>query len=90
MLTAYDFPTAAILDVVGIPVIFVGDTLGQVILGYDSTIPGTMEEMLNHVRAVRRAVKKALLVGDLPFGSYQTPLEDGLRNAVRLIKRGRG
>lgn len=88
MLTAYDYPTAAILDAAGIPVIFVGDTLGQVILGYESTVPVTMDDMLHHVRAVRRAVKRALLVGDLPFASYHTSIEAGIRNAGRLVKEG--
>jgi 3-methyl-2-oxobutanoate hydroxymethyltransferase len=88
MLTAYDFPTAAILDQSGIPVIFVGDTLGQVMLGLGSTVPVTMQEMLHHIRAVRRAVKNALLVGDLPFASYHVSISDGIRNAGRLVQEG--
>lgn len=88
MLTAYDFPTARILDEAGIPVLLVGDSLGNVILGYDTTIPVTMEEMLHHTRAVVRGAKNALIVGDMPFGSYQTSVEDGVRNAVRFLKEG--
>ncbi|HVH65475.1 MAG TPA: 3-methyl-2-oxobutanoate hydroxymethyltransferase [Candidatus Acidoferrum sp.] len=88
MLTAYDYPTAAILDAAGIPVIFVGDTLGQVILGFETTVPVSMGDMLHHIQAVRRAVTKALLVGDLPFASYQVSIEEGIRNAGRLVQEG--
>jgi 3-methyl-2-oxobutanoate hydroxymethyltransferase len=88
MLTCYDYPTAVVLDRVGVPVIFVGDTLGQVILGLGSTVPVTMEDMLHHIKAVRRGVEQALLVGDLPFGSYQVSIEDGVRNAGRLVQEG--
>lgn len=88
MLTAYDFPTARILDDAGIPILLVGDSLGNVILGYDTTIPVTMEDMLHHTRAVVRGAKNALIVGDMPFGSYQTSVEDGVRNAVRFLKEG--
>ena len=88
MLTAYDHPTAQILDEAGIPVLLVGDSLGQVVLGYDSTIPVTMDEMLHHCRAVARGARNALLVGDMPFMSYQASLEDGLRNAGRFLKEG--
>jgi 3-methyl-2-oxobutanoate hydroxymethyltransferase len=87
MLTAYDYPTAAVLDEVGIPFIFVGDTLGQVILGYNSTVPVTMDEMIHHTKAVRRGVKNGLLIADLPFGAYFT-IDDGLRSAGRLVKEG--
>jgi len=88
MLTAYDYPTAQVLDEAGIPVLLVGDSLGQVVLGYDSTIPVTMDEMLHHTRAVARGAKNALIVGDMPFMSYQTSLEEGLRNAGRFLKEG--
>ena len=88
MLTAYDYPTAQVLDEAGIPVLLVGDSLGQVVLGYDSTIPVTMEEMLHHTRAVARGARNALIVGDMPFMSYQTSVEEGLRNAGRFLKEG--
>ncbi|MEO7803333.1 MAG: 3-methyl-2-oxobutanoate hydroxymethyltransferase [Actinomycetota bacterium] len=88
MLTAYDFPTAQILDEAGVPVLLVGDSLAQVILGYDTTLPVTMDEMLHHTRAVARGAKDALIVGDMPFGSYQVSVEDGLRNATRFLKEG--
>jgi 3-methyl-2-oxobutanoate hydroxymethyltransferase len=88
MLTAYDFPTARILDEAGIPVLLVGDSLAQVILGYETTLPVTMEEMLHHSRAVARGAKDALLVGDMPFLSYQTSTEAAIRNAGRFLKEG--
>ncbi|MCA1841170.1 MAG: 3-methyl-2-oxobutanoate hydroxymethyltransferase [Actinomycetota bacterium] len=88
MLTAYDFPTAKILDESGIPVLLVGDSLAQVILGYDTTLPVTMDEMLHHARAVARGAKEALIVGDMPFASYQISVEDGIRNATRYLKEG--
>jgi 3-methyl-2-oxobutanoate hydroxymethyltransferase len=88
MLTAYDHPTAQVLDEAGVPVLLVGDSLGQVVLGYDSTIPVTMEEMLHHTRAVARGARNALIVGDMPFMSYQASVEDGLRNAGRFLKEG--
>jgi 3-methyl-2-oxobutanoate hydroxymethyltransferase len=88
MLTAYDFPTARILDEAGIPVLLVGDSLAQVILGYETTLPVTMEEMLHHSRAVARGAKNALLVGDMPFLSYQTSTEEAIRNAGRFLKEG--
>jgi 3-methyl-2-oxobutanoate hydroxymethyltransferase len=88
MLTAYDFPTARILDRAGVPVILVGDSLAQSILGYETTLPVTMEEMLHHTRAVARGAADALIVGDMPFLSYQTSLEDGIRNAGRFLKEG--
>jgi len=71
MLTAYDYPTAQILDEAGIPVLLVGDSLAQTILGYETTLPVTMEEMLHHTKAVARGAKNALIVGDMPFLSYQ-------------------
>ena len=88
MLTAYDYPTAQILDEAGVPVLLVGDSLSQVVLGYDSTIPVTMDEMLHHTRAVARGARNALIVGDMPFMSYQTSIEEGLRNAGRFLKEG--
>jgi 3-methyl-2-oxobutanoate hydroxymethyltransferase len=88
MLTAYDFPTAQIVDEAGVPVILVGDSLAQVVLGYDHTIPVSVDEMLHHARAVARGARNALVVGDMPFGSYGTGVEDGLRNAVRFMKEG--
>lgn len=86
MLTAYDGFSAELLDRAGIPLIFIGDTLGEVMLGYPSTVPVTMDEMLHHCKAVRRSVKEAFVVGDLPFMSYQVSIEDGMRNAGRLMK----
>jgi 3-methyl-2-oxobutanoate hydroxymethyltransferase len=88
MLTAYDVQTAGILDEAGIPVLLIGDSLGQVVLGYDSTIPVTVDEVLHHCRAVARGARNALLVGDMPFMSYQASVEDGLRNAGRFLKEG--
>lgn len=88
MLTAYDYPTARILDQAGVPVILVGDSLAQTVLGYGTTLPVTMEEMLHHTRAVARGTTDALIVGDMPFLSYQTSIEDGIRNAGRFLKEG--
>lgn len=86
MLTAYDFPTARVLDDVGVPVILVGDSLAQTVLGYETTLPVTMEEMLHHTRAVARGARQALIVADLPFLSYQTSVTEGIRNAGRFLK----
>jgi 3-methyl-2-oxobutanoate hydroxymethyltransferase len=86
MLTAYDALSARLIDEAGIPLILVGDTLAEVMLGYDSTVPVTMEEMLHHTKAVRRGVTDALIVGDLPFMSYQVSVEEGMRNAGRFLK----
>ena len=88
MLTAYDFPTAQILDRAGIPILLVGDSVGNNVLGYEDTLPVTMEEMLHHTRAVARGAERAMVVGDLPFLSYQISLEEGVRNAGRLLKEG--
>jgi 3-methyl-2-oxobutanoate hydroxymethyltransferase len=88
MLTAYDYPTAMAEDQAGVDVILVGDSLGMVVLGYENTLPVTMEEMLHHSRAVSRGAKSALLVGDLPFMSYQVSAEDALRNAGRFLQQG--
>jgi 3-methyl-2-oxobutanoate hydroxymethyltransferase len=86
MLTAYDHSSAEILDDAGIPVLLVGDSLGMVVLGYDSTVPVTMDEMLHHTRAVRRGATRALVVGDMPFMSYQGSADEALRNAGRFLK----
>ena len=88
MLTAYDFPTAQILDEAGIPVLLVGDSVANNVLGYETTLPVTMDEMLHHARAVSRGAKEALLVGDMPFLSYQTSVEEAMRNAGRFLKEG--
>jgi 3-methyl-2-oxobutanoate hydroxymethyltransferase len=87
MLTAYDFPTAKILDDAGIPMILVGDSLGQVALGYESTVRVTMDEMLHHTRAVVRGTKRALVIGDMPFLSYSNP-EEATENAGRFLQDG--
>lgn len=87
-LTAYDYPFARILDGAGVDIILVGDSLGMVVLGYDSTLPVTMREMIHHTKAVSRAVKRALVVGDMPFGSYQISTERAFRNAKRFIQEG--
>lgn len=88
MLTAYDFLTARILDRAGIPVLLVGDSLGQTVLGYDSTLPVTMDEMLHHTKAVARGVTTALVVGDMPFMSYQSSQDEAIHNAGRFLKEG--
>jgi len=88
MLTAYDYSTAKIVDEVGIPLILVGDSLGMVVLGYESTIPVTMEDMLHHTRAVARGTKRAMVVGDMPFMTYHISTSDALRNAARFIQEG--
>lgn len=86
MLTAYDYSTAQIVDRAGIPLILVGDSLGTVILGYDSTIPVTMEDMIHHTKAVVRGTENALVVGDMPFMTYHISIEETLRNAARFIQ----
>ena len=88
MLTAYDYTTARILAAAEIPVILVGDSLGNVVLGYGTTIPVTIEDIVHHARAVSRGAPDQLLVGDLPFGSYQVSTEEALRNATRLLQAG--
>ena len=88
MLTAYDYPTAKILDEAGIPVLLVGDSLGSNVLGYENTLPVTMDEMLHHTRATVRGARNALVVGDMPFLSYQVSMEEGVRNAGRFLKEG--
>ena len=88
MITAYDYTSARIVDAAGIPVILVGDTLGQVVLGYDSTLPVTMDEMIHHTKAVARGAKQALIVGDMPFMSYQASTSEALHNAGRFLQEG--
>lgn len=88
MITAYDYTTARLADAADIPVVLVGDSLGMVVLGYDSTVPVTMEDMIHHVKTVARGTKKALLVADLPFMSYQIDPVQALTNAARLIQEG--
>jgi 3-methyl-2-oxobutanoate hydroxymethyltransferase len=88
MLTAYDYPTALAMDQVGIDVILVGDSLGMVVLGYENTLPVTMEDMLHHCKAVARGAKYAMLVGDMPFLSYQISLTEAVRNAGRFLQEG--
>ncbi len=88
VLTAYNAPIARLLDRAGVPIILVGDSVGMVEAGYDSTLPVTMDEMVYHTRAVARASEYALVVGDMPFLSYQVSIEDAKRNAGRLIKEG--
>ena len=86
VLTAYDYPTALIVDEAGVDIILVGDSLGMVVLGYDSTLPVTMDDMIHHTKAVARAVKHAMVIGDMPFMSYQISAEDALYNAGRFIQ----
>jgi 3-methyl-2-oxobutanoate hydroxymethyltransferase len=87
-LTAYDYPTARIVDEAGIDVVLVGDSLGNVMLGYGNTVPVTLDEIMIHLKAVRRAVQRALLVADMPYGSFHTGPDDAVRNALRLVKEG--
>jgi 3-methyl-2-oxobutanoate hydroxymethyltransferase len=88
MLTAYDYSTAKLVDEAGIPLILVGDSLGMVILGYDSTIPVTIDEMIHHTKAVVRGTKQAMVIGDMPFMTYQISPSDALRNAARFMQEG--
>ncbi len=87
-LTAYDYSTARVVDEAGVDMILVGDSLAQTMLGYENTLSVTVDEMLHHVRAVRRGVKMALLLADMPFGSYQADIGDAIRNAARFVKEG--
>ncbi len=88
MLTGYDYPTALALDQAGIDAILVGDSLGMVVLGYENTLPVTMEDMLHHCQAVARGAKTSLLIGDMPFMSYQASTEEAVRNAGRFLQKG--
>lgn len=88
MLTAYDYVTAKIVDRAGVPLILVGDSLGMVVMGYESTIPVTMEDMLHHTKAVVRGAKRAIVVGDMPFMTYQISADQALQNAARFIQEG--
>jgi 3-methyl-2-oxobutanoate hydroxymethyltransferase len=88
MLTAYDYTTAKIIDEAGIPLILVGDSLGMVVLGYESTIPVTMDDMLHHTKAVVRGTKQAMVIGDMPFMTYHISVDDALKNAARFIQEG--
>lgn len=85
-LTAYDYPTARLMDEAGVDVVLVGDSVAMVVLGYESTLPLTMEESLHHTKAVRRGVERALVVADMPFGTYQGDVNEALKNAVRFVK----
>jgi len=87
-LTAYDYPTARLIDEAGIDMILVGDTLAEVVLGYESTLPVTVDEMLHHLRAARRGTRRALLIGDLPYGAYHVGEEQALQASVRYLKEG--
>ena len=87
-LTAYDYPTARILDEAGTDIILVGDSLGNVVLGYGNTVPVTLDEILIHLKAVRRAVQRALLVADMPYGTFHTGDDDAVKNALKLVKEG--
>jgi len=87
-LTAYDYSTARVVDEAGVDMVLVGDSLAQTMLGYENTLSVTVDEMLHHVRAVRRGVKMALLLADMPFGSYQADASDAIRNAARFVKEG--
>lgn len=88
MLTAYDYLTARLADEAGVDMILVGDSLANTALGYDSTLPVTFEEMMVATRAVRRGVKRAMIVADMPFGTYQTNSDDAMRTALRFVKEG--
>jgi 3-methyl-2-oxobutanoate hydroxymethyltransferase len=88
VLTAYDYPTAAALEEASVDILMVGDSLGMVVLGYDSTLPVTMEEMLHHTKAVSRAARRTMVIGDMPFMSYQVSVEEAVRNAGRFMQEG--
>lgn len=88
MITAYDYPSARLVEQAGIPIILVGDSLGSVILGYESTVRVTMDDILYHTKAVVRGTEKAIIVADMPFGSYQADPNDAMRNATRLLQEG--
>jgi len=84
--TAYDYPTARLVDEAGVDIILVGDSLAMAVLGYENTLPVTLDEMLHHTRAVRRGVRRALLVADMPFGTFHNSAEEAIRNATRFVK----
>lgn len=86
MITAYDWPTAKLVEEAGIPVILVGDSLGMVVLGYENTVPVTMDDMVHHTKAVVRGTSRAMVVADMPFGSYHGTFDTALRNACRLLQ----
>eukprot|EP00741_Cyanophora_paradoxa_P021225 tig00000237_g20486.t1 len=88
MVTAYDYPSAVHVDSAGFDILLVGDSVGMVQLGYDTTLPVTMDEMLHHCRSVARGARRPLLVGDMPFGSYEVSEDDAVRNAIRFLKEG--
>lgn len=88
MLTAYDFTFARIFDEAGVDVLLVGDSLGNVVQGHDTTLPVTLDDVIYHTRAVCRGVRRAMIVGDMPFGSYQVGVEDAVRSAIRLVQEG--
>lgn len=88
MLTAYDFSTASLLDQAGVDLLLVGDSLAMVVLGYESTIPVTMDDMIRHTQAVARGTKRAMVIGDMPFMSYQCSVEKAVENAGRFLKEG--
>jgi 3-methyl-2-oxobutanoate hydroxymethyltransferase len=88
MLTSYDYTSAKLLDEAGVPILLVGDSLGQVVLGYETTLPVTMDDMLHHVKAVARGAKKAMVVADMPFMSYQADAKQALVNAGRFLQEG--
>src|SRR6202041_4201793 len=85
-LTAYDYATSRLVDEAGVDMILVGDSLAMVVMGYENTLAVTMDEMLLHTRAVRRAVRHAMVIADMPFGSYQVSTEEGIANATRFLK----
>src|SRR5215475_15611684 len=85
-LTAYDYPTARLVDEAGIDIVLVGDSVAMAVLGHENTLSITMDEMLHHVKAARRGVRHALLMGDMPYGSYQLGADDAVRNAARFVK----
>src|ERR1700751_5672132 len=87
-LTAYDYSSARLVDEAGIDIVLVGDSLAMTMLGHENTLSLTVDEMLHHVRAVRRGVKNALLLADMPFGSFHVSAEDAVRNATRMVKEG--
>ena len=87
-LTAYDYPSARLVDEAGIDMILVGDSLAQTVLGYDSTVPVTVDEILHHLKAVRRAARRALLIADLPFGAYHTEVNTAVEAGIRYLKQG--